>query len=290
MAYGLSSALKKIEPSTPAGESPGPCAAAVPPLSRSGGVDEDADIIPRRWRYDLVERPLKELHLHPVLEKHGVLPLVKRLSEVAKSWDQYQMGPISTTCDGKVMKGLEEFDLARRKGMKKVRCLDYDLDAEEQIRWILDNNRKTEGLIDFLRIEIALELKPSLVERAQEHMRLGGSLKGLANLPKAQRINVRDELRKAANVAEHQVSRVEVLLRNAQPELLMALRSGEVSINRAWIWVTEHRDSQLDQLEQHRIMHGETKDIDGLLRRHTPTQPHAGNGYQSSLRFASCSY
>lgn len=63
------------------------------------------------------------------------------------------------------------------------------------------------------------------------------------------------------------VSKAKQLLLHAHPELLQALREGEVSIHRAWIWL-QKPDQQLDQLRLHHNLRGITRQVDSLLQAH----------------------
>ncbi len=166
------------------------------------------------------------------------------------------------------MKGLEEWELARKRNLQKVNCLEFDLNEEEIVQWILDQFGKTEQFNDFVRILIARKLKPFFSERGKENERLGGLLKGSINLPKAQRIDSRAQIARAANVADRQVSDVDFLLENANPPLLEALRGDEVSIHKACLWVKTYPDTQLDQLTIHRTLKGLAKKVDSLRRHH----------------------
>ena len=220
--------------------------------------------------YKLVQRSPSELMRHPILAEYSIGLSVTRLSAISKTWDTSSHAPISITKDGKVLKGLEEWELGQRRNLQKVNCLEFDLKEEEIVHWILDHYRKVEQFNDFVRIVIALKLKPFLHERAKENERLGGLLKGSINLPEALRIDCRAQIAGAANVADRQVSDVEFLLSKAIRPLLDALRGGEVSIHKACEWVRTRPDTQLDQLNAHRTLRGITKKVDSLRRHHRP--------------------
>jgi hypothetical protein len=218
-------------------------------------------------RYSLVERSPLELVPHSLLARHNIEPSTSRLSAVAESFESLPLDPIFITRDNKILKGLEEWKFASVRKIEKVLCLVYDLDQEGSIRWILEHNRKSEYLNDLLRIEVALELKPILRERAQNHVQSGGALKGSMNLSKSERIDCRNKIAAAARVADSQVSKVEKLLENSNPEFLEALRSGEIKINRAFCWLRQGK-SLTDELANHRSQCGLPKAINLLLRRH----------------------
>jgi len=219
-------------------------------------------------RYQFVQRSPWELMRHSILAEYCLGLSVTRLSAISDTWNPSYHYPICITKDGKVLKGLEEWELGRKRNLQKVNCLVVDLNEEEIVHWILDQYRTTEQLNDFIRILIARNLKPFLSERAKENERLGGILKGSINLPEALRIDCRAQIARAANVADHQVSDVEFLLLHAIPPLLDALRGDEVSIHKACLWVKTHPDTQLEQLTIHRTLKGITKKVDSLRRHH----------------------
>jgi hypothetical protein len=64
-------------------------------------------------------------------------------------------------------------------------------------------------------------------------MSAGGKCKGSANLPEAQRIDVREEIAGIAAVCPRNVSNVRTILAVAHPRLKEALQNGTLKINRA---------------------------------------------------------
>ena len=96
------------------------------------------------------------------------------------------------------------------------------------------------------------------------------------NLPKSEKIDCRKKIAAAAGVADSQVSKFEELLEKGNPELLEALRNGEVKINRAYCWL-RLGVPLTDQLAQHRALLGTSKAVDLLLRRHH-SRPKATQG------------
>jgi hypothetical protein len=267
MIEKLSSASEAISTSATTDESP----RSRPELGliefHSGVAVNKSGAQPGRSRYKLVERSPWELDPHLVLAKHHPVTSATRLSAIAKSWDPLNLDPICITRDNKILKGLEECEFARMKNIEKVSCLEYDLDEEGQIRWILEHHRKPEYFNDFVRIVVALELKPLLRERARRHMQIGGQSKGSMNLPEVERIDCREKIADAADVADVQVSKVEELLQRGNLELLKALRNGEVRIHRASVWL-KNPEHLSDQLLRHRTVSGITKKVNTFLQKH----------------------
>jgi hypothetical protein len=221
----------------------------------------------------LVQRSPKKLRIHPILAGKNIERSLARISAVAGISNPSSLDPIWITQENLVLKGVVELDRAIKANLETVSCVELVLDEERQIRWILDHHRKTKDYEDFVRIEIALDLKPFILQRAKENKRLGGRFKGSAKLPEAERIDTRAEIAKAADVAPRQVSRAEGLLRDAKPELLEALRSGEIKINRACTWLKENPKNQLDRLSEFRVFREHAKTIAGLMRKHR-AKPH----------------
>ena len=121
---------------------------------------------------------------------------------------------------------------------------------------------------------MAQELEPWLREKARSNKQAGGQQKGSSNLTEADKLDVRSEIAAVAGVSTGNVSKVKQLLLHAQPALLQALREGEVSIHRAWIWL-QKSDQQLDQLRLHENMRGITRQVDSLSQAHRHS---AGDG------------
>lgn len=235
--------------------------------------------------YRLVTRSPWELHPHPSWLKHNLGLSVARLSALAASWNPSKLDPISTTRDGTILKGHEVCELARRTGLQRVSCLEYDLDEAEALLWIIQHSQQDQEPNTYHRIVLALDYEPSFRERARENQRVGGQFKGLTTLSEAQAVNCRREIARLAGVSEGTLAKVRRLLQAGCPELLEALREGEVSIDCAFGWLRKP-EKQLDQLTLYRSLGGITKTIDSLLGRHRAAHP-AGTGKLDIQRIGS---
>jgi hypothetical protein len=222
--------------------------------------------------YRLVTRSPWELHAHPSWVKHNLGLSVTRLSAISASWNPSKLDPISVTRDGTILKGHEVCELARRMGFERVPCLEYNLDEQEALLWIIQHSRRDQDLNPYHRIVLALDYDPSFRERARENQRLGGQFKGSTTLPEAQAIDCRREIARLAGVSEGTLAKVRRLLQVGCPELLEALREEEVSIHRASVWL-RNPEKQLDELTLHRSLSGITNTINLLLRRHRVADP-----------------
>ena len=91
-------------------------------------------------------------------------------------------------------------------------------------------------------------------------------------MSEAQGIDCRREIARLAGVSQGTLAKVRKLLQAGCPELLEALRDGEVSIHRASVWLRD-TEKQLDELTLYRGMCGIASTIDSLLRRHRVADP-----------------
>lgn len=96
---------------------------------------------------------------------------------------------------------------------------------------------------------MASQLKEVFRIRARANQRAGGYFKGSSKLTEA---SVRKEIARAAGVCEGNVTKVDQL-RNADPEVLKVLASGEIRIHRAWLWRQLTCEQQRERLRQHRL-------------------------------------
>jgi hypothetical protein len=74
---------------------------------------------------------------------------------------------------------------------------------------------------------------PDLRNSALANQTAGGKEKALANLPKAQHIDVRQEIANLAGVCARNVDKVRIILRKAHPQAIDALHNGLLRIDRA---------------------------------------------------------
>jgi hypothetical protein len=230
--------------------------------------------LPGSAPYRLVMRSPSELHPHPSWIKHNLGLSVARLSAIAANWNPSKLDPVSITRAGTILKGHEICELARRRGVEQVSCLEYDLDEAEALLWIIQHSRQDQGLTPYCRIVLALDYEPSFRERARQNQRLGGQFKGSTALPEAQAIDCRREIARLAGVSEGTLAKVRRLLQTGRMELLEAVREGEVSIHCASVWL-RNPEKQLDQLTLYRSMCGITRTIDSLLHRRRIAPPTA---------------
>lgn len=104
-----------------------------------------------------------------------------------------------------------------------------------------------------MRIRLALTLTPYLQQKALENMRIGGKHKGLANLPKAELTDVRQEIARIASVGSRNVGNVKIILEKADTRLIDALQGDALTIHQAVQWCALSRTQQVKELTRHNV-------------------------------------
>jgi hypothetical protein len=213
---------------------------------------------------------LSELRQHPSYVRLRLTVPASKLSALAEQGELAFREPLVITRECIVIDGYARLELARLKGRLVLPCIEYELTEEEALRWLLQRHRRSNGMNDFCRILLALELESGSRERALSNQRLGGQNKGSSRLTEADRVDVREQVAAAATVSVGNVTKVRQLVGTAHPELLEALSSGEISIHRAWKWSTESPERQTKALKTYRGEKGVSKAIRDLISRHEP--------------------
>ena len=223
----------------------------------------------------LVHRSLEQLRAHSVYLK-ACGPLTTATIPRRPADRTPIIEPLLTTRDGLILDGHERWDLARQQGRPTLPCIEYDLTDDEALIFMLDKHRRTDRLNDFCRIVMALALEPYWRTRAREHQRQGGAGKLSSKLTKADTIDVRVELARAAGVGTGNVTKVKQLLATTTPKVRDALRQGAVKIHRAWQWRHLPPNRQNEELNKYRhgkdIKHTIRQTIRHLLRKHRAPQ------------------
>ena len=184
----------------------------------------------------LTTRRVDQLHPHPVCVRYGLAVPASQLSALADLGDLAFREPLVITPAGTILDGRARWELARLQGRVSLSCLQYQLTEAESLHWLIQRHRRSNGLNDFIRILLALELEPWFREKALAHQRSGGHAKGSSILTEAERLDVRKEIARIAVVSAGNVTKVKQLIPTANPDVINALRNTEISIHRAWSW------------------------------------------------------
>ena len=208
-------------------------------------------------------RSPRDLHLHPALEKVGWAGLVDELNDAAGPTIHPIHDPILIATDGTVLAGFGRWRLAVFEQVPEIYCIEHSLSAGDSLMFILTHHQTQRGWNAFVRTRLALTLKPSLQQAALNNMRFGGKYKGLANLPEAHRVDVRQQVADMAGVCPRNVGNVEAILESAHPSLIVALGNGTLKINPAMQFCKLPHAEQLEQF----IRYSEGRAISKVIRR-----------------------
>jgi hypothetical protein len=216
----------------------------------------------------LITCRLDELRPHPAYVRHHLTVPATKLSRLAEQGERVLREPLFVTQDHLILDGYARWELARQQGHGALPCVQFELSEAEALFWLLHKHRRADGLNAFNRILIALDLEPWLKEKARSNQQAGGQNKGSSKLTEAEKVDVRSEIALAAGVSVGNVSKAKRLRTSATAELLDALRSGEISIHRAWIWSQAAPADQREALWCYRSERGVNKEIRALISKH----------------------
>jgi ParB-like chromosome segregation protein Spo0J len=183
--------------------------------------------------------------------------------------------PLMVTADGIILDGFARWSLARLRGRTMLPCIIRDLDEAEALVYILQKQRQSAGLNDFIRVSLALELEPNFRAQARERQRVGGEKKGSSNLTGAQRIDVRAQIAQTAGVCVANVTKAKNLIGSADASVLTALKVGEIRIHRAWTWLESSKDGGLQAYKNFRNETGMRRKVKTLIAAQVGRRPAA---------------
>jgi hypothetical protein len=211
----------------------------------------------------LVMRSTNELRKHPAYAELQLSVSPAQFASIKRLGEPAFKDPFLVTRQGVIIDGYARKEYADSLGISTILCVELDVSEEEALRIILNKHRRSAGWNDYNRIRMASRLKEVVRRRARANQQAGGHFKGSSKLTEA---NVRKEIARAAGVCEGNVTKVDQLC-NADPDVLKALASGEIRINRAWLWRQLSRQQQRERLRQHRLREL-TREVCNLVHKH----------------------
>jgi hypothetical protein len=203
-----------------------------------------------------VPRLTELLQPHPAFDQIGWQD-IEDLNRVAQRDSQLVLEPLRITKQGIILSGVSEWQLAVFERKQYVYCIEYDLDNNQALQFILERSGTQKGLNDFVRIRLALTLEDYLRAKGLENMSAGGKRKGLTNSPNLTPIDVRRSIANVAGTGTGNVDKVRTILQKAHPNIIRALQNGSLPIHRAWTWCKLSKTDQLKafhELEEGRSM------------------------------------
>jgi hypothetical protein len=150
-----------------------------------------------------------------------------------------------------VISGVREWHAAVSQGCPALDCTEYRLNDDEALQLILTLQQSRGAWNAFTRIQLALEQEPCLQAKAHANQVVGGKEKGLANLPEAKQIDVRQEIAYLAGACPRNISKVKTILSKAHFRLIEACQTGIVTIHCALQLCRLPMAEQIEQLSRY---------------------------------------
>jgi hypothetical protein len=244
---------------------------SVSQSAHDGDRLESANVVlPGHARGNLVTRRVDDLRPHPSYVRHGCTVSALKLSILSSLGDLAFREPIVISQEGTIIDGYARCELAQRQGRATVTCVEHDLTEGEALVRLIQSQRPRSGLNAFCRVLLALDLEPSLQAKARSNQQAGGQHKGSSKLTGLHNLDVRSEIAAAAGVSAGNVTKVKQLMKSAPAAVTQALRTGEISIHRAWLWSKERPEKQLELLLLYCGSRGIQRTIRTLISRQQP--------------------
>lgn len=140
-----------------------------------------------------------------------------------------------------------------------IKRMNFDL-RDDVKAWIIQNQLGRRNVNDFVRSELAIQLKPLLAAQAKKRQ---GTRTDKGNIVQNS-ARSRDELAKVAGVSHDTIRKVEKIKEMGTQEQIQQARSGEKSINRVFNEVMDKEKSRLpsakEYAEQAKDRHDSIKD------------------------------
>jgi len=216
----------------------------------------------------LLNYSVHQLRPHPSYARHKFSVQASQLAALEEHGELAFRSPVLITREGFIIDGYARWELAKRQGRSTLPCLEYDITEQEALQLLIQTHRRSQGLNDFRRIELALDLEHGFKNQALLNRREGGRLKALSTLTEAKKVDSRRAIAHLAHVSVGNVHKVKYILANSCLALREAASTGEISINLAEKWSHAPEAEQCENLRQNRIRRGIGKKARTLVARH----------------------
>jgi hypothetical protein len=181
-------------------------------------------------------RSTDTLKPHPSLLKQKLQPAIERHLALEKLGEVIFEQPLLITQDNLIVDGYARWLIACRQQRATMLCQVCQLTEQEALQRILQTHRRPEWLNAFSRVQLALDLEPWFREKARVNQSAGGKEKASSKLTEDRRLDCRKQIAEAAGVCTGNVTKVKQILCSSMVRVgIEALRSGEISIHRAWL-------------------------------------------------------
>lgn len=151
----------------------------------------------------------------------------EEFSELAASVRREGCRDALVVWNGVLLDGHHRYAICSKEGIP-FNVVERQFESREAAKeWIIRNQLGRRNLSDYMRVRLALQLKPILEQRGKQHMR-----EGLSDLSNPH--NTRAQLAALADVSQGSVAKVATVEAYAPPLLIEDARAGKVSIDRAY--------------------------------------------------------
>ena len=159
------------------------------------------------------------------------------------------------TWNGTLIDGHNRYGIAKKYRLEfQTREIDFDSESDAEI-WIIKNQFGRRNLSKYDRSILALRLKPVIAERAKEKEAERKTTYQKSEKSSMPTVNTTKEIAKLAGVSHDTIHRVETIEASGNDKVREKLRSGEISINEAYLAVTPKPKSGRQEAKEARERH-----------------------------------
>ena len=221
----------------------------------------------------LLSYSVHQLRPHPSYVRHKFSVQAFQIAALEEHGELAFRSPLFISGEGFIIDGYARWELAKRHGRSTLICLQYDITEQEALELLIQTHRRSQGLNDFRRIQLALDLEHRFKDRALLNRREGGRLKALSTLTEAEKVDSRRTIAQLAHVSVGNVHKVKYILANSYSALREAATTGEISINLAEKWSHDAESKQQENLRLVRITRGLKKRARNLVAAQASLSP-----------------
>jgi len=166
-------------------------------------------------------------------EFHGLIPPISQeeYGLLEESLLQEGCREAIVTWDGCILDGHNRYEICQKHDIR-FKIIEKSFENEDEAKiWIIHNQLARRNLPSHERVRLVLALKPLIMKKAKEKQSEAGQLRQKsAQAP----VKTREELANLAGVSHDTIHKVEIIEKEASPEIKEALRKGKMSVNRAY--------------------------------------------------------
>lgn len=139
------------------------------------------------------------------------------------------------TWNGVLVDGHNRYRIAQKHQLEfQTKGIEFK-DRDDAKLWILKNQLGRRNLLPYVRAQLALKLKPVIAEKAKQNQISSG---GAVPQKSAKPIDTREELATIAGVSHDTIHKVEAIEKSDNQFVKDRVKTGDMSINKAYLMVT----------------------------------------------------